>query len=140
MFCQKLNFTSSQSWKSLTIKGAKLLLITAATLGASIASASGNGIKNLGIGESTMELLDPNPAGQSQQPAALTFVYCVPRIEEAVANPKNTDEVLGLIREIAYPIVLTKGSQVMLRRPSKYQNADGSTLEPVVLITCGSPL
>ena len=72
---------------------------------------------------------------QEHKPGALTLVLCAPRIEDTT----NDSEVAKLIKDVAYPIVLSAGSQVILRRDSGYQFGDGSnasSAEPVVLLTC----
>ena len=90
-------------------------------------------VKNLSLGSSTMEVLDPNPkgAGNSSQPGVLTLVSCGPRI---------TDVNLEEMNDTEYPIMLTEGSQLALRRDTSYQFGDGtnaSSATPQVIITCG---
>lgn len=89
-------------------------------------------VKRLKVGSSTMEVLNPNPKGVSgsQQPGVLTLVLCGPRI---------TDANLKDMKDVAYPITLTEGSQLAMRRDTSYQFGDGSNASSApaeVVITC----
>lgn len=92
-------------------------------------------IKRLFFGDNTMDVLNPNPRREngvtsSDQPSSLILALCGPRI---------TNDNLETTSEINYPLALTSGSQMILRRDPNYRFGDGSTalsLPPYVLMTC----
>ncbi len=87
-------------------------------------------VKHLRALETTMEVLDPNPKGHKSQPGNLILVMCAPRI---------TDSNIHQFNDSAYPILLTQGSQLALRRDTSYRFGDGtnaSSVRPEVVISC----
>ncbi len=103
----------------------------AATTPKSANSAAQVQVKELVVGQSTMETMNPNPRGTNgQQPGVLTLVSCENRI---------TDTNINQFLDVSYPIVLTAGSQIAILRDQTYQFRDGTnanTAAGVVLITC----
>jgi hypothetical protein len=115
----------------------KTVLMALAVLFASSAFAGeGAQIVKMKVGQYKMQVLNPNLKGQDgRQSGALTIVLCAPRIEDL----SNDSKVAQMIKDAAYPIILSAGSQVILRQDTSYQFGDGSnasSLEPVVLLTC----
>ncbi len=88
-------------------------------------------VKSLKVGQSTMEVLSPNLKGvAAQQPGNLILVACAPRI---------TDSNLKDVGQAQFPITLSEGSQLFMKRDTAYQFGDGSNaskLKAGVVITC----
>ena len=91
-------------------------------------------VKHLRAGDTTIEVLNPNPKGvSSSQSSELILVVCAPRI---------TDTNLSQNKQNAYPILLTEGSQLALKRDTSYRFADGtsaSSVAPEVVVSCDTP-
>jgi hypothetical protein len=88
-------------------------------------------VKHLHEWDETMEVLDPNPKGaSSSQTEKLILVVCAPRI---------TDANLSKFSKSEFPILLSQGSQIALKRDMSYQFGDGSSAASdatVVIISC----